>query len=145
MIAPETCAFCDIVGRKADADIVFEDDQCLAFLDNRPLLHGHTLLVPKKHYATFLEVPKTRLAHVMQTAKRLARAMEDGLEADGSFTAINTRVSQSVPHLHIHVVPRWQDDRLFSPKRVWTRRRPYRSEDKKREVLDKLRAAMGGG
>lgn len=144
MAKPKPCAFCDIVGRKAAADIVLEDDQCLAFLDKRPLLHGHTLIVPKKHYETFLDLPKTRLTHLMTVAQRLARAMEDGLGADGSFTSINTRVSQSVPHVHIHVVPRWKDDRLFSPKLVWTRR-PYRSEDEKREVLDKLRAALDHG
>jgi histidine triad (HIT) family protein len=91
---------------------VFEDAVSVAFLDHRPIFPGHCLLVPKTHYETLLDVPAPLLAPLFANVQLLAQAMETGLQAEGSFVAINTRVSQSVPHLHVHVVPRRRRDGL---------------------------------
>jgi histidine triad (HIT) family protein len=95
-----------------DAWIVLEDEQTLAFLDHRPLFPGHSLLVPRDHYDTLPELPEKIMTELFSNAQVLARAMEVGLDAEGSFVAINNRVSQSVPHLHVHVVPRTRGDGL---------------------------------
>jgi histidine triad (HIT) family protein len=106
------CIFCEIVSGALAAPVVWEDELTLGFLDHRPLFPGHTLLVPKQHIETLPELPAEMLAPLFAAAQRLARAMEAGLSADGSFVAINNRISQSVPHLHIHVVPRRKKDGL---------------------------------
>lgn len=142
--AKGACRFCEIVRGERDASVVLDDDASLAFLDTRPLLHGHCLLVPRAHHATLLDVPAGELGPLFANAQRLARAVQNGMAADGSFVAINTHVSQSVMHLHVHVVPRWKDDKLFSPKLIW-KRRPYRDEERMRKVRDAIRAALGDG
>ena len=106
-----------------DASIVFEDEVSLAFLDHRPLFPGHSLLVPKEHFETLTDLPLELIEPLFRNAQVLARAMERGLEAEGSFVAMNNRVSQSVPHLHIHVVPRRKKDGLkgfFWPRNKYT-------------------------
>jgi histidine triad (HIT) family protein len=91
---------------------VLEDERCLAFLDNRPLFPGHTLLVPRSHVETLPELPGDLLAPLFSNARLLARAMPAAFGAEGSFVALNNVVSQSVPHLHVHVVPRRRRDGL---------------------------------
>lgn len=107
-----TCAFCEIVAGERDAHIVLDDDIALAFLDVRPLFAGHTLLIPRRHHETLTDLPPETIDPLFRRAQLLADAMETGLGAAGSFVAMNNRVSQSVPHLHIHVVPRNRKDGL---------------------------------
>jgi histidine triad (HIT) family protein len=119
--APD-CSFCRIAVKEADSAIVFEDDASLGFLDHRPLFPGHCLLIPKSHYPTFAELPAALLPVFFRTAQLLTRAVETALEAQGSFVAINNVVSQSVPHLHLHIVPRRKGDGLrgfFWPRRKY--------------------------
>ena len=106
------CLFCGIVKGEVSASIVFEDEVSVAFLDHRPLFPGHCLLVPKKHFETLTDLPVELVGPFFQNAQLLARAVEVALEAEGSFVAMNNRVSQSVPHLHVHVVPRRRKDGL---------------------------------
>ena len=110
MSAKDRCKFCKLIAGEVESYIVFEDAVSLAFLDYKPLFSGHCLLVPKDHYETIIDLPTYLLAPFFNNVQLLANAIEKGLKADGSFIAINNRVSQSVPHLHIHVVPRrWRD------------------------------------
>lgn len=106
------CTFCEILAGRKAASLVFADAHCLAFLDHRPLFPGHVLLVPREHIETLDEVPDPLLAPLFANARRLARAVEKAVRAQGTFVAINNRVSQSVPHLHIHIVPRNKGDGL---------------------------------
>lgn len=107
-----SCLFCGIVNGEVSASIVFEDEISTAFLDHRPLFPGHCLLVSKEHFETLTDLPVELVGPLFQNAQLLARAVEIALEAEGSFVAMNNRVSQSVPHLHIHVVPRRRKDGL---------------------------------
>jgi histidine triad (HIT) family protein len=107
-----TCTFCRIVAGEADAHVVFADDVAVAFLDIRPLFPGHTLLVPRDHVETLTDLPVDELGPYFARAQRLAGLMESALGAAGSFVALNNRISQSVPHLHVHVVPRNKKDGL---------------------------------
>lgn len=107
-----SCLFCGIVKGEVGASIVFEDEISMAFLDHRPLFPGHALLVPKKHFETLTDLPEELIGPFFQNAQLLARAVEVALDAEGSFVAMNNRVSQSVPHLHVHVVPRRRKDGL---------------------------------
>lgn len=125
MTAPDSCVFCEIAAGREPAAIVFEDEHCVAFLDRRPVFHGHTLLVPREHFDTLPDVPPPLLTPLFATVQLLERALEAGLGADGSWVAVNTRVSQSVPHVHIHVVPRKFQDGLKGF--FWPRQR-YRDE-----------------
>jgi histidine triad (HIT) family protein len=109
---PEDCLFCKIASGAVPAAIVFEDDLCLAFLDHRPVFPGHCLLIPRDHFATLGDLPTPKVGPLFEAARLLSLAVEQGLEADGSFVAVNNRISQSVPHLHIHIVPRRKKDGL---------------------------------
>ncbi len=135
------CNFCDIASGKLTSLVVLEDEHSVAFLDNRPLFPGHCLLVPKQHFETLLDLPSELIAPLFHNAQLLARAMETALDAQGSFVAINNRVSQSVPHLHIHVVPRRKKDGL---KGFFWPRSPYKSEDEAAAVQQKLKSAIDG-
>jgi histidine triad (HIT) family protein len=137
----DDCAFCKIVGGESSNSVVFNDDVSLAFLDHRPLLRGHCLLVPKQHVETLVDLPARLIGPLFANAQLLAKAVERGLQADGSFLAVNTRISQSVPHLHIHIVPRWKKDGLFSNILIW-RRRPYKSEQEMADVRKAIQAAL---
>jgi histidine triad (HIT) family protein len=108
----EACRFCAIIHGTESSYVVYEDVMSIVFLDHRPLFHGHSLVVPKQHYPTLLDVPTSLLVPLFSTVQLIARALEQGLDAEGSFIAINTRISQSVPHLHIHVIPRRLGDGL---------------------------------
>jgi histidine triad (HIT) family protein len=135
------CTFCEIVAGRLPAHVVLDDDATLAFLDARPLFAGHTLLVPRHHHETLADLPGPEVGPYFARAQRLARAMEDGLGAAGSFVALNNRISQSVPHLHTHVVPRNPKDGLRGF--FWPRGR-YGSDDEAAAVAATLRAALSG-
>jgi histidine triad (HIT) family protein len=104
--------FCEIAARRASAAVVFEDAVSMAFLDARPLFPGHTLLIPRPHHETLADLPGGLVEPLFRNARRLAMAVETALAAEGTFVAINNRVSQSVPHLHVHIVPRRKKDGL---------------------------------
>jgi histidine triad (HIT) family protein len=106
------CVFCAIVAGERPADLVHEDDEFVAFLDVRPVFKGHTLLVPREHVDTLSDLRAGLRDPFLALAQRLATAMQQGLDAQGSFVAVNNVVSQSVPHLHLHVVPRTRGDGL---------------------------------
>lgn len=110
MAAP--CVFCEIAERRIPASIVYEDDEHVAFLDARPLFEGHTLLVPRAHVETLTDLAPERVGPFFLVAQRLARAIPEAMGARGTFVAMNNVVSQSVPHLHCHVVPRVPRDGL---------------------------------
>ena len=134
-----TCAFCQIIRSEEKAYIVFEDGISLAFLDSRPLFPGHCLLVPKDHYETLADLPASLVGPFFQNAQLLERAIEEGLQADGTFLAINNRVSQSVPHMHMHLVPRHRNDGLRGF--FWPRQR-YKDEAALLQMQVTLRSAV---
>ena len=120
---------------------MFRDDRVIAFLDHAPVFPGHTLVVPARHWDTLDDIPENEAAPLFLLARRLSIAFRTALGADGSFVAVNTRISQSVPHIHLHVVPRRKGDGLFSPgKGMWVRRR-Y-SEGEAAKIAEKLRSAL---
>jgi histidine triad (HIT) family protein len=135
------CLFCRIAAGEAAAVIVFEDEVSVAFLDHRPLFPGHCLLIPKAHYETLADLPEELTGPLFGNARLLAVAVEQAMAAEGSFVAINSRVSQSVPHLHIHIVPRRKKDGLRGF--FWPRQK-YESAAEMERVRDAVRAAMGG-
>lgn len=112
MTANQSCRFCAIVSGELEAEVVYRDDLAVAFLDKRPVFPGHTLVVPAVHIETLGDLPDDLVLPLMRVVRACSRAMESGLEAEGSFVAENNRVSQSVPHLHVHVVPRRRHDGL---------------------------------
>jgi len=135
------CPFCEIVAGRRPAHIVLDDDVAVAFLDARPLFPGHTLLVPREHLETLADLPEPLVGPYFTRAQRLAAAMEspDGLGAAGSFVAVNNRISQSVPHLHTHVVPRNPKDGLRGF--FWPRSR-YGDDAEAAAVAARLRDAL---
>ena len=120
--------------------MVFEDDSTLAFLDHRPLFPGHCLLIPKMHYETLADLPSDLIAPLFGNARLLAVAVEQAMESEGSFVAINNRVSQSVPHLHIHIVPRRKKDGLRGF--FWPRQK-YESAAAMERVRNALHTTIG--
>jgi histidine triad (HIT) family protein len=134
------CRFCAIARGDVEARIVLDDEQVLAFLDHRPLFPGHCLVIPRDHYETLPDLPAAMLEPVFGGARLLARAVVEAMEAEGSFVAVNNVVSQSVPHLHVHVVPRRRKDGL---RGFFWPRTPYRDEQHADEVQDELRRAVG--
>jgi histidine triad (HIT) family protein len=135
----DTCVFCAIVAGEIAAPIVFEDETSLAFLDHRPVFHGHCLLIPKSHFETLADLPLELIGPFFANAQRLARAIEQALAAEGSFVAINNRVSQSVPHLHVHIVPRRRKDGLRGF--FWPRHK-YESDEQMRGVQESIRSQL---
>jgi len=133
------CLFCEIVKGETNAAKVFEDDISMAFLDHRPLFPGHCLLVPKSHHETLTDLPQKLIAPFFLNAQLLARVVEGALEAQGTFVAMNNRVSQSVPHLHIHIVPRRKKDGL---KGFFWPRTKYEDADHMKEVQEKIQAQI---
>jgi histidine triad (HIT) family protein len=129
------CVFCRIVAREVNARIVFEDHLSLAILDMRPLFPGHCLLIPKAHYETFADLPESPVGPLFSNARRLTENVQRVMKADGTFVAINNTVSQSVPHFHIHIVPRRRGDGL---RGFFWPRRPYESEDEYVAVQEAL-------
>jgi histidine triad (HIT) family protein len=135
------CVFCDILSGRTPAAIVLDEPDVVAFLDHRPLLPGHVLVVPRTHYPTLGDLPRDEVGPYFLTIQRIARAVESALRADGSFIAANIKISQSVPHLHVHVVPRRKGDGLFGKTFQWTRH-PYPSEAAMRETQRAIQAAL---
>jgi len=133
------CAFCAIVDG-SDADVVHRDDRVIAFLDHAPLLKGHVLVAPVDHVETFDDLPRELIEPLFEVVQRVSRAFPKVLGSDGSFTSINTRVSQSVPHAHVHVVPRRRGDGLFRAGIVWVRQR-Y-AADEAAQLAARLREAI---
>jgi histidine triad (HIT) family protein len=135
------CVFCNIIGGRLPAQIVLDDDRCVAFLDARPLFPGHTLLVPRAHHETLADLPADLVEPLFSAAQVLARVVESAMDAAGTFVAMNNKVSQSVPHLHVHVVPRRPKDGLRGF--FWPRRR-YESDAHMADVAARLRQAVAG-
>ena len=121
-----SCKFCQIAAGNIKAAIVFEDSISVAFLDEKPLFAGHCLLITRDHYRTFLDLPRDLIDPLFLKAQHLAEAVQNGMKAEGTFMAINNTVSQSVPHFHMHVVPRRKGDGLRGF--FWPRRR-YQTEE----------------
>ncbi len=133
------CAFCKMIRREMPSHPVYEDDVSFAFLDHRPLFPGHILLAPKVHYQTIIDLPGAMIAPLFGNAQLLARAVEEGMGAEGSFISINNRVSQSVPHLHIHIVPRRKGDGL---KGFFWPRHAYQNEEEMIRVQQTLQTTI---
>jgi histidine triad (HIT) family protein len=133
------CFFCRIVTGTLDAKIVFSDEHSLAFLDHRPLFPGHVLLVPRKHFETLSDVPGSQVGPLFQNAQLLSRAVEAAMTAQGTFVAMNNRVSQSVPHLHVHIVPRRKGDGL---KGFFWPRTKYKSDEEQTAVQLAIKSAI---
>ncbi len=133
------CPFCEICTGEAGASIVLDEPAALAFLDHRPLFHGHCLLVPRAHVETLLDLPDEQVGPLFGAAKRLAEAVTAAMQAEGTFVALNNVVSQSVPHLHIHVVPRRRKDGLRGF--FWPRTK-YESAAEMEEVRGRIAAAL---
>ncbi|MBC2878317.1 MULTISPECIES: HIT family protein [Streptomyces] len=136
------CVFCAIVTGEAPAHHVLADDAVVAFLDARPLFPGHVLVVPRRHVVTLTDVPEADVGPFFARVRRVAGAVERGMGAAGSFVAANNKVSQSVPHFHVHVVPRNRKDGLRGF--FWPRTR-YASEEEAAGVAERVRAALADG
>jgi histidine triad (HIT) family protein len=133
------CLFCRIARSEVAARQVFETDHSLAFLDHRPLFPGHCLLIPRVHYETLVDLPAELIGSFFTSAQLLTKAVEQALDAQGTFVAINNRVSQSVPHLHVHIVPRRRKDGL---KGFFWPRSPYQSDAEADKVQELIRQAI---
>jgi histidine triad (HIT) family protein len=133
------CLFCAIAAGELPAAIVLDDAAAIAFLDIRPVFKGHVLVAPRGHVPTLVDLPPNGLAPFFGAVTRVARAVEAGLGADGTFVAINNKVSQSIPHLHVHVVPRRKKDGLRGF--FWPRVR-YDSDAERDDYAARIRAAM---
>ena len=133
------CLFCQIASGELAARIVFEDEDCLAFLDHRPVFPGHCLLIPKLHYETLLDLPSNLIGPVFGDVQLLTRAIETAMQAHGTFVAMNNRVSQSVAHLHVHVVPRRRKDGL---RGFFWPRYPYKSDAEAGLVQEAIKEAL---
>lgn len=133
------CAFCDIVWGKRPAYIVFQDSTFMAFLDKRPLFPGHCLLIPQKHFSTLVELDTPLIEPLFLNARMLAIAIEKAMTAEGTFIAINNKVSQSILHLHIHIVPRRKKDGL---KGFFWPRNLYRDDKHIQEVQKNIKIAV---
>jgi histidine triad (HIT) family protein len=132
-----SCRFCEIASHANY--VVFEDELSIAFLDYRPLFIGHTLLIPKAHYETLVDLPAASVGPFFTNVQLLASAIEKAMEAEGSFVAINNRVSQSVPHLHVHIVPRRKKDGL---RGFFWPRQAHPSEEQMLQAQAAIRSAL---
>ncbi|MEX2229570.1 MAG: HIT family protein [Dehalococcoidia bacterium] len=141
----QDCRFCRIAAGDEPAPIVLADDVAVVFLDRRPLFPGHCLLVPREHAETLGDLPAESVGPLFERVQVLARAVERAIEAEGTFVAINNRVSQSVPHLHVHVVPRRRGDGLrgfFWPRTTY--RDDAHAESVRAAIAAALDADMAG-
>jgi len=133
------CLFCRIVSGEVDAEVVLDEEHVVGFLDTRPVFKGHTLLVPREHIDTLLDLPEPLVVPLFTMAQRVAAAMTSALGAQGTFVAMNNMVSQSVPHLHVHVVPRTKGDGLrgfFWPRTKY-------KDGEAAEYGERLRSVLG--
>ena len=137
---PDDCLFCRIATGAEHAHLVFEDELSVAFLDTRPLFPGHTLLVPRDHHEAIWDLPSEQVGPLFANARMLSSAVRAAMGSQGVFLAINNVVSQSVPHLHVHLAPRNRKDGLRGF--FWPRRK-YASDEEAAEVADRIRAVLG--
>lgn len=135
------CPFCEIVAGRASAHVVLDEPHAVAFLDARPLFQGHVLLVPRAHVETLPDLPHDDVGPLFHQAQRVARALEAALGAEGTFVAINNKVSQSVPHLHVHIVPRRKKDGL---RGFFWPRHTYATDAEAATVAAQIRARLDG-
>ena len=133
------CLFCRIVAGETSAHLVLEEPEVVGFLDARPVFKGHTLLVPRVHRDTLSDLPEAMFAPLLGAAQRMSDAVRSALGAQGSFVALNNVVSQSVPHLHVHVVPRTKGDGLRGF--FWPRTK-YADDAEAADYAARLRAAL---
>jgi histidine triad (HIT) family protein len=133
------CVFCSVLSGVTASHRVFEDEVAVAFLDRRPLFPGHVLVVPREHVETLTDLPPGSVGPFFERVRVITSAVERGMAAAGSFVALNNRVSQSVPHLHVHVVPRNRKDGL---RGFFWPRGHYGDEDHARRTADLVRAAL---
>jgi len=134
------CLFCAILAGTVPADFVWTGDRVAAFLDNRPLFKGHVLVLPREHHVTLGDLPPELLEPLFARVRLISAAMPEAYGAQGSFVANNNVVSQSVPHLHVHVVPRTRGDKL---RGFFWPRHPYDSAAESADYARRMRAALG--
>jgi histidine triad (HIT) family protein len=135
----DRCVFCAIANGEISAHVVLDDEIAIAFLDHRPVFKGHVLLAPKRHVETLPDLPRELIEPYFLRAQLLSAGVQEALGADGSFVAINNTVSQSVPHLHVHIVPRRRKDGLRGF--FWPRTK-YASDDEMAAYAEKIRATL---
>ncbi len=140
MVTDAACVFCKILRGELPAHVVLDDEVCLAFLDRTPLFHGHVLVVPRTHVVTLPELAPEVVGPLFARVQAIAAALPAALGAQGTFVALNNVVSQSVPHLHVHVVPRTKGDGL---KGFFWPRKKYGGEEEMGVVAAKVRSALG--
>ena len=140
MAGESACAFCPILEGRAPPHFVLQDAAIVAFLDRRPLFPGHVLVVPRSHHETLIDLPRSEIGPLFEAVQRICRALEEGLGAEGSLVAVNNRISQSVPHVHVHIVPRRRGDGL---RGFFWPRHPYENDAAAAAVAAKVRAALG--
>jgi histidine triad (HIT) family protein len=133
------CVFCEIVSGAKAAQTVYEDAKTIAFLDHRPLFPGHVLLVPRDHHELLADLPVEQVGPLFEGARLLSRAVQAALDAEGTFLAVNNGVSQSVPHVHVHVIPRRKGDGL---RGFFWPRTAYRDAAHLEEVRSRIERAM---
>ena len=138
-ISSSACLFCKIAQNIESSYKIFEDEISISFLDIRPLFLGHSLLIPKKHFQTLSDLPQQLVARFFTNIQLLSRAVELGLRAEGSFVAINNRISQSVPHLHVHIVPRRKKDGF---RGFFWPRQTYRDQHEILRIQEILRSVI---
>jgi len=139
LMVDDDCLFCRIVSGEVQATMVYVDKNTVAFLDHRPLFHGHTLLVPREHVETLTDLSPALVEPLFTAAQSIARAVELAMKAEGTFVAMNNRVSQSVPHLHVHIVPRRRKDGL---KGFFWPRTKYKDEAEMKMVQRQIAGAL---
>ncbi|HVM04717.1 MAG TPA: HIT family protein [Acidimicrobiales bacterium] len=138
----DACTFCRVRDGDVPAAVVLDEPAILAFLDHRPLFPGHVLVLPREHRPTLVDVPAGELGALFAAVQRLASAVPTAMGAQGTFVALNNVVSQSVPHLHVHVVPRTKGDGLRGF--FWPRHR-YASDGEMAETARRIRTALAAG
>jgi histidine triad (HIT) family protein len=141
MLTRVQCAFCRVRDGEAAAATVLDEPDVFAILDIRPVFKGHVLVMPRVHHETLTDLPVELLEPLFAAARRVAQAVVDGLGADGSFVAMNNTVSQSVPHLHVHVVPRRRKDGL---RGFFWPRTTYESDDEMADYAHRIAAGLPG-
>jgi histidine triad (HIT) family protein len=140
----DDCLFCRIIAGDVPAHVVLADSEVVAFLDARPVFKGHVLAAPRQHYETLASLPEDLVGPLFSRVRRLSAVMPQALGAQGSFVGLNNTVSQSVPHLHVHVVPRTRGDGLrgfFWPRQKYAG--DAEAEDFARQLRDALAIPPG--
>lgn len=134
-VEEQQCVFCQIIAGTLGAYVVYEDAASIAFLDSHPLFAGHVLLCPRKHFETLSDLPVHLIGPLFTTTQMLGKAVEAAVDAEGTFIAINNHISQTVPHLHVHVVPRRRKDGLRGF--FWPRQK-YQDDDARKTVSEAI-------